>query len=214
MILVTGGAGYIGSHTVKALSQNGYAPLVIDNLSTGHREFVKWGEFIHGDLGDLGVLEQCFKEHPITAVVHFAALTNVGESMQYPDRYIQNNVDYTFGLLDLMGKYDVKTCVFSSSCATYGDPVSLPLNEQHQQHPVSVYGDTKLRVEERLRALSESDGLRSVSLRYFNAAGASFEGDVGESHDPETHLIPLVFHAILGKRHLNHFTNRISLTIS
>ena len=199
-ILVTGGAGYIGSHTCKALHNAGFTPVTFDNLVYGHREAVKWGPFIEGDLNDRALLEQVIREHAVTAVIHFAAYAYVGESMQYPEKYFSNNVVNTLNLLDAMKSCGTGTIVFSSTCATYGLPERLPIDERHPQNPVNPYGESKLFVERVLKWYEVAYGIRSVPLRYFNAAGADAEGEIGEDHTPETHLIPLVIEAALGVR--------------
>ena len=199
-ILVTGGAGYIGSHTCKALHHAGFTPVTLDNLVYGHREAVKWGPFIEGDLNDRALLEQVIREHAVTAVIHFAAYAYVGESMQYPEKYFSNNVVNTLNLLDVMKNCGAGNIVFSSTCATYGVPTRLPIDEQHPQHPVNPYGESKLFVERVLQWYEVAHGIKSVPLRYFNAAGADAEGEIGEDHTPETHLIPLIIEAALGLR--------------
>lgn len=199
-ILIVGGAGYIGSHTCKELHKQGYNPIVYDNLIYGHREFVKWGEFILGDLEDKEQLELLFSKHHIDAVMHFAAFAYVGESVQDPQKYYQNNVSATLNLLNVMKKHGIDKFIFSSTCATYGDPNYLPIDEQHPQNPINPYGMSKLMVENILKDFSNAYDFRFVSLRYFNAAGCDIDGDIGENHDPETHLIPLVLDAAIGKR--------------
>jgi len=199
-ILVTGGAGYVGSHANKELNRKGHGTVVFDNLSRGHRDFAKWGELFVGDLSDVGALTQVFKTYPIQAVVHFAAFAYVGESFEDPQGYYINNVLNTINLLSAMRDFDVRRFIFSSSCATYGNPVTLPMTETHPQNPISPYGRTKFMVENILADYARAYGLRYVSLRYFNAAGADIDGEIGELHDPETHLIPLVLDAAAGKR--------------
>jgi len=199
-ILVVGGAGYIGSHMCKKLYQLGYTPIVLDNLVYGHRQAVQWGPFIKGSLDDTDLLKHLFKTHDIAAVMHFAAFTYVGESVQNPAIYYQNNVAATLALLQSMIEADVKNFIFSSSCATYGEPVEIPLTEEHPLNPISPYGRTKLMVEEIMRDFEHAYGLSSIALRYFNAAGADPDGQLGEDHDPETHLIPLVLKTALGQR--------------
>lgn len=196
-ILVVGGAGYIGSHMVKELSARGYRTLVFDNLSRGHREFLQWGGHVLGDLADASTLRELFRTHHIAAVMHFAAFAYVGESVQDPQLYYANNVGNTLNLLAAMREHGVDKLIFSSSCATYGIPQSLPITEDQPQLPISPYGRSKLMVEQILEDYGRAYGLRSVSLRYFNAAGADPEGRVGEWHEPETHLIPLVLEAAL-----------------
>ncbi len=199
-VLVTGGAGYIGSQTAKALARAGHEVVVLDNLSTGHPEAVKWGPLIEGDLGDKELLAKIFSEQQIEAVLHFAASLLVGESMTDPQKYFWNNVVNTLVLLDVMKASRVKHIVFSSSAAVYGSPEKVPIPEDHSMRPVSPYGDSKLSMERAIRWYGVAYGLRGVSLRYFNAAGADLDGELGEEHDPESHLIPLVIKAALGQR--------------
>jgi len=198
-VLVTGGAGYIGSQTAKALAREGHEPVVLDNLATGHRETVKWGPFIQGDVGNKEFLERVFKDHRIEAVLHFAASLLVGESMTNPQKYFWNNVVNTLVLLDTMKARDVKYIVFSSSAAVYGNPERVPIPEDHPKNPVNPYGESKLSMERSIHWYGVAYGIRGVALRYFNAAGADLEGELGEEHDPETHLIPLVIKAALGQ---------------
>jgi len=199
-ILVTGGAGYIGSHTAKRLATNGHEPIVFDDLSQGHDWAVKWGPLERGSLADPARLADVFGRYDIGGVVHFAASALVGESMTNPGRYFQNNTVGTLNLLEAMRAAGVRTLVFSSTCATYGNPVRVPIDETHPQAPVNPYGESKLMVEKMLRWYGEIHGLRWIALRYFNAAGADPDGDIGEDHDPESHLIPLVIGAALGTR--------------
>jgi len=199
-ILVTGGAGYIGSHTAKVLAHSGYEPVTFDNISTGHRSAVRWGPFVEGDLADGDRVRDVIRQYRVEAVVHFAANAYVGESMSYPRKYFQNNVVNTLNLLDAMLDSDVKQIVFSSSCATYGIPQVVPVTEESPQRPINPYGESKLFAERMLHWYGEAYGMRGMALRYFNAAGADPKGEIGEDHDPETHLIPLVMHAALGKR--------------
>jgi UDP-glucose-4-epimerase GalE len=199
-ILVTGGAGYIGSHTAKALSRAGYRPVTYDSLVYGHRHAVKWGPFIEGDIADTAKLERVIKDEAIDAVVHFAAFAYVGESVTKPEIYFQNNVVGSLSLLDAMRHTGVKPIVFSSTCATYGMPDRMPITEDTLQRPINPYGETKLMIERALAWYGPAHDIRSVSLRYFNACGADPEGEIGEEHDPETHLIPLILDAALGKR--------------
>jgi UDP-arabinose 4-epimerase len=199
-ILVTGGAGYIGSHAAKALAAAGFVPVSYDNLVHGHREFVRWGPFEEGDIGDRATLTRVLAHHDIAAVMHFAAFAYVGESVRQPERYFDNNVAKSFVLLDTVRKAGIRHVVFSSSCATYGSPERLPITEDTPQHPINPYGETKLMVERALHWYGIAHGLSSVSLRYFNAAGADPDGEIGEDHAPETHLIPLVIEAALGRR--------------
>jgi UDP-arabinose 4-epimerase len=197
-ILVTGGAGYIGSHTCKALAEAGYAPVVLDNLSTGHRWAVKWGPLVVGDIADRAKVEHLIKEFDVRAVIHFAAHAYVGESLQQPQKYFDNNVTKTLALLDTLLKVGISNIVFSSSCATYGIPQKLPITEDHAQEPINPYGASKLFVEKILYWYKQAHGMHYVNLRYFNAAGADPEGEIGEDHSPETHLIPLVIAAAQG----------------
>ncbi len=199
-VLVTGGAGYIGSHTAKVLARSGFEPIVLDNLSAGHRWAVKWGPLVEGDLGDSALIREVIKSYRVQAVVHFAAFTYVGESMQRPRQYFRNNVTYTLRLLDAMMDQSVKHIVFSSSCATYGIPASVPIGEEQVQTPINPYGESKRMVERILPWYGEAYGLRWTALRYFNAAGADPDGELGEDHSPETHLIPLAIHAALGQK--------------
>lgn len=198
-ILVTGGAGYIGSHTCKLLSHSGYEPVTLDNLSTGRRDFVKWGPLIIGDIGDAALVKSIIKDNKIQAVVHFAAHAYVGESVIHPRKYFDNNVTGTLKLLDGMLDAGVKKIVFSSSCATYGMPETTPIAESQNQRPINPYGESKLFIEKVLAWYQRAYGLEWLALRYFNAAGADPEGEVGEAHDPETHLIPLAIFACMGK---------------
>ncbi len=199
-ILVVGGAGYIGSHMCKYLSQNGCLPVVLDNLSMGHREAVQWGPLFEGDMDDQSLLEDLFTTHDIKAVMHFAAFCYVGESVVKPLKYYQNNISATLGLLQGMLAHNVKNLIFSSTCATYGEPNFLPITEKHPQNPINPYGRSKLMMEQIFADLDKADGLQTVCLRYFNAAGADPEGELGEDHDPETHLIPLILETALGQR--------------
>lgn len=197
-ILITGGAGYIGSHVNKLLNQKGYRTIVFDNLITGHREFVKWGEFILGDLSDKEQIRFCFRKYPINVVMHFSAFAYVGESINNPARYYQNNVSNTLNLLEIMIEFDVKYFIFSSTCATYGIPKKIPITEDHPQSPINPYGKSKLMIEEILKDYDRAYGIKHINLRYFNAAGADPDGDIGECHNPETHLIPLAIYVALG----------------
>ena len=199
-VLVTGGAGYIGSHTAKALARSGLEPIVLDNLSSGHRWAVKWGPLIEGDLGDSALIREVIRTHRVQAVVHFAGFAYVGESMQRPRQYFRNNVTYTLRLLDAMTDMSVKHIVFSSSCATYGIPTSVPIREEQVQTPINPYGESKRMVERILAWYGEAYGLRWTALRYFNAAGADPDGELGEDHSPETHLIPLAIQAALREK--------------
>lgn len=204
-ILVVGGAGYIGSHAVKTLSRRGYGVVTLDNLVYGHREAVKWGGFEHGDLGDRDRLRELFTQHAIAAVMHFAAFAYVGESVSDPAKYYANNVVNTIALLDTMREFGIDRFIFSSTCASYGEPRQIPIPEDHPQWPINPYGWTKLMVERVLSDYGRAYGLSSVAFRYFNAAGADPDGELGELHDPETHLVPLVIRAALGGAPLNVF---------
>lgn len=197
--LVTGGAGYVGSHTVKELKERGCSVLVYDNLSRGHRWAVQGVEFVEGDLADERRLRELFSSNPISAVLHFAALASVEESVRYPQRYYENNVGNTLTLLRAMLNYGVKFFILSSTCAVYGNPKQIPIAEDHPLDPVNPYGMSKLMVERMLADYDSAHGLRYVSLRYFNAAGADPGGDLGEDHDPETHIIPRILQTALGK---------------
>ncbi len=197
-ILVTGGAGYIGSHTAKLLAQAGHEPIVLDNLRHGHRWAVRWGPLVEMDLSDRPGLDAVFEKYQIGAVIHFAAFAYVGESMHDPAGYFRNNVVNTMNLLDAMRKAGVGQIVFSSTCATYGDPQQVPMKEDHPQKPVNPYGESKLMVERLLQWYGRAYGLGWMALRYFNAAGADPESEIGEVHDPETHLIPRAIAAAKG----------------
>lgn len=199
-ILICGGAGYIGSHANKMLSRMGYETVVFDNLVYGHREVVKWGSFVEGDLKNPVEIEAVFERIPIDAVMHFAAYAYVGESVVDPEKYYFNNVACTLNLLHAMRKHGCDKIIFSSTCATYGEPEKVPITEEIPQKPINPYGASKLMVERILADYGAAYGLRSVALRYFNAAGADPEGEIGEDHNPETHLIPLVLDAASGKR--------------
>ena len=199
-ILVTGGAGYIGSHVCKALAAEGFTPVTMDNLVYGHKWAVKWGPLEIGDLTDATQVSEVVKKYRPIAVMHFAAFAYVGESVKHPDRYYFNNVYGSLNLLRVLWQEAIKNIVFSSTCATYGIPDSVPIVETHRQVPINPYGTSKLMVESMLRDFDLAYGMRSVSLRYFNAAGADPDGEIGEDHDPETHAIPLAIQAALGKR--------------
>jgi len=199
-ILVTGGAGYIGSHTCKALAAAGYVPVVLDDLSAGHDWAVKWGPLIVGDIADRALVMRTLKHFHIEAVIHFAAHGYVGESVQNPRKYFDNNVSKTLALLDTLLDAGVDKVVFSSSCATYGIPHELPIAEDHPQNPINPYGASKLFVENILSWYEQAYRLRYTNLRYFNAAGADPDGEIGEDHTPETHLIPLVIAAAQGRK--------------
>ncbi|MFC3641004.1 UDP-glucose 4-epimerase GalE [Aquibium oceanicum] len=199
-ILVVGGAGYIGSHTCLDLHDKGYRPVVYDNLSNGHREFVQWGPFEEGDIRDTDRLEAVLARHSPDVIVHFAASIEVGESTRDPIGFYENNVAGTISLLGAARKAGIDRLVFSSTCATYGEPQSVPMSEEHRQVPVNPYGRSKLMIEEMLKDAGRYLGMRSVVLRYFNAAGADPEGRIGEWHEPETHAVPIAIEAALGQR--------------
>jgi UDP-glucose 4-epimerase len=199
-VLVTGGAGYIGSHTCLRLAEAGFTPVVYDNLSNGHEAFVQWGPFEKGDIRDGARLDEVFARHKPAAVIHFAALIEVGESVKHPGRFFENNVAGAISLIEAARRGGANALVFSSTCATYGDPVRVPMDETHPQAPLNPYGRSKLMVEQALADYDRYTGFRSVALRYFNAAGADPQGRIGERHHPETHAIPLAIEAAMGKR--------------
>lgn len=199
-ILVVGGAGYIGSHMAKHLAQHGYTPVVLDNLICGHKQAVKYGPFFEGAMEDRSLLARVFSDYPIAAVMHFAAFCYVGESVEEPAKYYRNNVSNTLVLLEAMVEEGIDKFIFSSSCSIYGEPVEVPITEEHPKAPINPYGRTKLIVEHMLEDFHHAYGLKSIPLRYFNAAGADPEGGLGEDHAPETHLIPLVLKTALGQR--------------
>ena len=199
-ILVVGGAGYIGSHMCKYLANNGYNPIAFDNLVYGHRQAVKYGPFIEGSIADSKFIRHVLSEYQIVAVMHFAAFCYVSESVTEPSKYYRNNVANTLNLLEAMVEKNVNRLIFSSSCSTYGEPVEIPITEQHPQNPINPYGRTKLMVEQILDDFKDAYGLESVCLRYFNAAGADPDSELGEDHEPETHLIPLALQTALGQR--------------
>lgn len=203
-VLVAGGAGYVGAHACLALAEAGYAPVVYDNLSNGHARAVQWGPLEVGDIRDGARLDEVIASHGPIAILHFAALIEVGESVKFPGRFYENNVSGTLSLVEAARRAGVDKLVFSSTCATYGDPVQLPMDETHPQSPLNPYGRTKLMIEQALADYDTYTGFRSVSLRYFNAAGADEEGRIGESHEPETHAIPLALQTALGLR--EHFS--------
>jgi UDP-glucose 4-epimerase len=196
-ILVCGGAGYIGSQMCKQLAGAGHVPITFDNLSTGHRWAVKWGPLVEGDLLDVAALGVVFRQHPVDAVMHFAARSLVGESVRLPGMYFRNNVTGTLNLLDAMHGAGVGQLVFSSTAAVYGDPQYTPIDEAHPTRPINPYGWSKLMAERQIAEYCRAHALRAICLRYFNAAGADPEGEVGEAHDPETHLIPNIIGAAL-----------------
>ncbi|QHT59947.1 UDP-glucose 4-epimerase GalE [Paenibacillus lycopersici] len=205
-VLVTGGAGYIGSHAVAALLERGEDIVVVDNLQQGHREAVLGGKLYVGDLRDGDFLDQVFGENEIDAVIHFAANSLVGESMKDPGKYYHNNVYGTLCLLERMNAHGVKRIVFSSTAATYGEPESVPIHEADRTLPTNTYGETKLAMEKMMKWYDVAFGVKYIALRYFNAAGAHASGKIGEDHNPETHLVPLVLQTALGqRRHISVF---------
>jgi UDP-glucose-4-epimerase GalE len=197
-VLVTGGAGYIGSHAAKALSRAGYQVVVFDNLVAGHRHAVKYGELVEGDVADVGAVRAALGRYGVSAVMHFAAFLDVGESVREPIRYYRNNVGGALSVLEAMAAESVHRFVFSSTCATYGEPTETPIPETHPQRPINSYGETKLAVERALPHFERAYGIRSVALRYFNAAGADPDGEIGEDHAPEIHVIPRAIDAATG----------------
>lgn len=201
-VLVTGGAGYVGSHTCKQLAAAGYIPIVYDDLRRGNRWAVRWGPLIEAPLEDYDALVTSMREYKVSAVLHFAAYAYVGESMTDPSRYFRNNVAVTLNVLDAMVKLHIEPLIISSSCAVYGIPPSLPMKESMPIAPISPYGASKVMLEEIARWYGECHGLRTVALRYFNAAGTDPGGEIGELHNPEPHLIPIVVEAALERRNL------------
>lgn len=199
-ILLTGGAGYIGSHSAKEFVKSGFEVFVIDNLSTGRKELAKYGELIIGDLKDINFLRNLFKSLKFDGVVHFASLSRVDESLKYPGRYYRENVLSALNLLDCMVEFGVEFIIFSSSASVYGNPLYIPIDESHPLNPINTYGETKMFVEKILEGYSSRHGIKYISLRYFNASGADPELELGEIHEPETHLIPSIILNILGKR--------------
>lgn len=201
-VLVTGGAGYIGSHTVRLMADQGYRILVLDNLVYGHQEAILNTdvELVKGDIGDEALLKELFQKHQFEAVLHFAAYAYVGESVTHPNKYYVNNVAKPLTLLKTMIDHDCLKFIFSSTCATYGNPEYMPLDESHPQKPVSPYGKSKFLLEQIIKDYELAYGLKHVFLRYFNASGAAEDGLIGEDHDPETHLIPLILDAVTGDR--------------
>ncbi|MGV7235448.1 MAG: UDP-glucose 4-epimerase GalE [Nitrosomonadaceae bacterium] len=200
VVLVTGGAGYIGSHICKALDKAGYLPVTYDNLSEGYKEAVKWGPLEEGDVQDQSRLSEVLVQYQPIAVMHFAAFIAAGESVENPGKYYQNNVAGSLSLIEAVVRQGVDKFIFSSTAAVYGMPVEIPITESHPQQPINPYGHSKQMVEQILRDFGVAHGLKSICLRYFNAAGADPEGETGEAHDPETHLIPLVLDAVSGRR--------------
>lgn len=199
-ILVTGGAGYIGSHTVVELVERGNEVIVLDNLVKGHRQAVIKGKLIEGDILDFVKLDEVFSNNKIDAVMHFAADSLVGESVVNPKKYFNSNIIGSLNLLNIMLKYNIKYFIFSSTAAVYGEPISVPIEEEHPTQPTNPYGESKLALEKILRWYDQAYGLKYVSLRYFNAAGAHYSGEIGEDHRPETHLIPIVLQTALKQR--------------
>lgn len=204
-VLVTGGAGYIGSHAAKALQQAGYEVVVYDNLVAGHREAVRFGTFVEGDITDLDTVRRALREHRIWGVMHFAAYLDVGESVREPSKYYRNNVGGALTVLDAMALEGVRFFVFSSTCATYGEPIETPIPETHPQKPINSYGESKLAVERALPHYERAYGMSWVALRYFNASGADPDGEIGEDHSPEIHIIPRAIEAATGGRGLQVF---------
>lgn len=199
-VLVTGGAGYIGAHTCKALALAGYLPVTLDNLVHGHKQAVRWGPLVEADIRDRARVRQTIDQYRIDAVLHFAGFAYVGESMRDPGKYFDNNVAASLALLEAVRASGIAHFVFSSSCATYGIPLSVPIGEDQAQQPINPYGESKLMMERALHWYGLAHGMGTVALRYFNAAGADPDGEIGEDHDPETHLIPLAIGAALGSR--------------
>ncbi len=197
-VLVTGGAGYIGSHAAKALSRAGYHVVVYDNFIAGHREAAKFGDLVEGDITDLAAVSRALRDHAVSAVMHFAAFLDVGESVREPARYYRNNVGGALTVLEAMATESVKQFVFSSTCATYGEPIETPIAETHPQKPINAYGETKLAVERALPHFERAYGIDAIALRYFNAAGADPDGEIGEDHAPEIHIIPRAIEAATG----------------
>ena len=204
-MLVTGGAGYVGSHACKALQRAGRHVVVLDNLTAGHRAAVRYGELVEADVTDTPAVRAALRRHQIGAVMHFAALLDVGESVREPARYYRNNVAGALSVLEAMAAESVGLFVFSSTCATYGEPLEAPIRESHPQLPINSYGETKLAVERALPHFERAAGIRASALRYFNAAGADPEGELGEDHSPEIHLIPRAIEAATGGRGLEVF---------
>ncbi len=199
-VLVTGGAGYIGSHACKALAEAGYLPVSYDNLVYGHPEAVRWGPLEQGDINDRARLDEVLEQYRPAALMHFAAYAYVGESVENPGKYYRNNVCGSLTLLEALRDHGIGRMIFSSTCATYGEPEQIPMDETHPQRPFNPYGESILMIERMLCYFDRAHGLRSVALRYFNAAGADPQAETCEDHDPETHLIPLVLDAAAGRR--------------
>ncbi len=204
-MLVTGGAGYIGSHAAKLLHRAGYRVVVFDSLVAGHRAAAQFGELVEGDIADTAAVREALRRHTIVGVMHFAAFLDVGESVREPAKYYRNNVGGALSVLEAMAAESVRDFVFSSTCATYGEPIETPIAETHPQHPINSYGDSKLAVERALPHFATAHGLRYVALRYFNASGADPDGEIGEDHAPEIHLIPRAIEAATGGRGLQVF---------
>ena len=204
-MLVTGGAGYIGSHAAKALHRAGYRVVVFDSLVAGHRAAAQFGELVEGDIADTAAVREALRRHAIVGVMHFAAFLDVGESVRDPAKYYRNNVGGALSVLEAMAAESVRHFVFSSTCATYGEPIETPIAETHPQHPINSYGESKLAVERALPHFATAHGLRYVALRYFNASGADPDGEIGEDHAPEIHLIPRAIEAATGGRGLQVF---------
>jgi UDP-glucose-4-epimerase GalE len=206
-VLVTGGAGYIGSHACKALQRAGYGVVVFDNFVAGHRGAVRYGALVEGDIADTTAVREALRRHDVAAVMHFAAFLDVGESVRDPARYYRNNVVGAVSVLEAMAAESVRQFVFSSTCATYGEPIETPIPETHPQHPINSYGESKLAIERALPHFERAYGLRWASLRYFNAAGADPDGEIGEDHSPEVHIIPRAIAAASGGPLLQVFGN-------
>lgn len=200
MILVTGGAGYIGSHTNKALNKAGFDTIIVDNLVNGYEDFVKWGEFVNCDFGNYDELKKVFNKFDIKGVMHFAAFSSVAESVEKPNLYLKNNYKNTLVLLKILKEFNVDNFIFSSTAAVYGNPQNIPIKEDHPLKPINPYGHSKFITEKVLERQAKNSDFNFVSLRYFNAAGADFDCEIGELHVPETHLIPIVLDGALGKR--------------
>jgi UDP-glucose-4-epimerase GalE len=204
-VLVTGGAGYIGSHAAKALHRAGYRVVVYDNLGAGHREAVRYGRLVEGDISDVRAVREAIKRHDVFAVLHFAAYLDVGESVREPARYYRNNVIGALSVLEAMAAESVRFFVFSSTCAIYGEPIETPISETHPQRPINSYGETKLAIERALPHYERAYGIHFAALRYFNAAGADPNGEIGEDHSPEIHIIPRAIDAATGGARLHVF---------
>jgi UDP-glucose-4-epimerase GalE len=199
-IIITGGAGYVGSHTAKMLSEVGFTPIIIDNLSTGHIWAVKWGEFCNADLSNKQQIRNIFEETNPYAVIHFAANSLVHESYTHPEKYLQENINNALNLFSVMNEFNVRNLIFSSTCAVYGIPIKIPIDEEHPKNPVSPYGESKLYIEKCINWFSEVYKFKAINLRYFNACGADLSGELGELHEPETHLIPRLLDVAMNKK--------------